>query len=56
MDGIILVVMAYKTPRKTIQRAIADFRREKILGIVFNGYNPLKKSYNKYYEKYYKGQ
>lgn len=53
VDGIILVVMAQKTPRKTIQRAIDDFRKEKILGVVFNGYNPAKKSYNKYYEKYY---
>jgi exopolysaccharide/PEP-CTERM locus tyrosine autokinase len=55
VDGIILVVMAQKTPRKTIQRAIDDFRKEKILGIVFNGYNPVRKSYKKYYEKYYQG-
>lgn len=53
-DGIILVIMAQKSPRKEIQRAIHNLGREKILGIVFNGYNQVRRSYHKYYDKYYK--
>ena len=55
MDGIVLVVMAQKSPRKEIQRAIDNLGMEKMLGIVFNGYNQSRRSYHKYYEKYYKG-
>jgi exopolysaccharide/PEP-CTERM locus tyrosine autokinase len=53
MDGIIFVVMAQKSPRETIQRSIENLGRNKILGIVFNGYNKAHKSYHKYYKKYY---
>jgi len=54
VDGIIFVVMANKTPRKEAQKAIEALGRDKVLGIVFNGYNQARKSYYKYYEKYYK--
>ena len=54
VDGIVLEVMAQKSPRKEIQRAIHNLGREKILGIVFNGYNQVRRSYHKYYDKYYK--
>jgi exopolysaccharide/PEP-CTERM locus tyrosine autokinase len=54
VDGIVLVVMAQKSPRKEIQRAIHNLGREKILGIVFNGYNQARRNYHKYYDKYYK--
>jgi exopolysaccharide/PEP-CTERM locus tyrosine autokinase len=53
MDGIIFVVMAQKSPRETIQRSIENLGRNKILGVVFNGYNKAHKGYNKYYKKYY---
>ena len=53
VDGIILVVMAQKSPRETIQRAIENLGKQKILGIVFNGYSQSYKSYGKYYKKYY---
>jgi exopolysaccharide/PEP-CTERM locus tyrosine autokinase len=53
MDGIIFVVMAKKSPRETIQRSIENLGRNKILGIVFNGYHKTHKSYHKYYKKYY---
>jgi exopolysaccharide/PEP-CTERM locus tyrosine autokinase len=56
VDGIVLVVMAQKSPRKEIQRAIDNLGREKILGIVFNGYSHARRSYHKYYEKYYRGE
>ena len=54
VDGIIFVVMAQRTPRRDVQRAIESLRKEKILGIVFNGYDQVRKSYYKYYDRYYK--
>jgi exopolysaccharide/PEP-CTERM locus tyrosine autokinase len=56
VDAIVLVIMAQKSPRKEIQRAIDSLGREKLLGIVFNGYNQSRRSYRKYYEKYYRGE
>ena len=55
VDGIILVVMAERTPRETIQRAVKSIDRQKIIGIVFNQID-LKQShyYSKYYYKYYR--
>ena len=55
VDGIILVVMADRTPRETIQRAVKSIDRQKIIGIVFNQID-LKPShyYSKYYYKYYR--
>ena len=55
VDCIIFVVMAQKSPRETIQRSIENLGKEKILGIVFNGYSQSYKSYQKYYKKYYEG-
>ena len=55
VDGIIFVVMAQTTNRELIQTSIDALGRDKIIGIIFNGY---KKSYgkpNRYYKKYYKG-
>ncbi len=54
VDGIILVVMAGKSPRKGIQKAIYNLGKDKILGIVFNGHNQPTKGYYKYYEEYYR--
>jgi exopolysaccharide/PEP-CTERM locus tyrosine autokinase len=56
VDGIIFVVMANKTPRKDIENAIDNLGREKILGIVFNGYEQVRKSYYRYYDRYYKSK
>ena len=56
VDGIIYVVMANKTPRKDIEKAIDNLGRDKVLGIVFNGYEQVRKSYNRYYDRYYKGR
>jgi len=56
VDGIIYVVMANKTPRKDIEKAIDNLGRDKILGIVFNGYEKVRKSYHSYYDRYYKGK
>jgi len=54
VDGIVLVVMARKTPKKEIERAIDNLGRDKILGIVFNGYEQGRKSYQRYYDRYYR--
>jgi exopolysaccharide/PEP-CTERM locus tyrosine autokinase len=56
VDGIVFVVMANKTPRKEIEKAIDNIGREKILGVVFNGYEQVRKSYSRYYDHYYKGK
>jgi len=56
VDGIIFVVMANKTPRKDIEKAIDNLGRDKILGIVFNGYEQVRKNYYRYYHRYYKGK
>ena len=55
IDGIILVVMAGRTPRETIQRAVKLIDRQKIIGVAFNQID-LKPShyYSKYYYKYYR--
>jgi exopolysaccharide/PEP-CTERM locus tyrosine autokinase len=55
VDGIIYVVMANKTPRKDIEKAIDNLGKDRILGIVFNGYEQVRKSYYRYYDRYYKG-
>ncbi len=54
VDGIILVVMAHKTPRKVIEKAIQDIGEDKILGIVFNGHSSTNGSYGSYFGKYHK--
>jgi protein-tyrosine kinase len=54
VDGVIFVVRAEKTPKELISKAISALGKDKILGIVFNGYSQEQKSYGKYYRKYYK--
>jgi len=55
VDGIILVVMADRTPRETIKRSVKSIDQKKIIGIVLNQVD-LKPSsyYSKYYYKYYR--
>jgi len=54
VDGIILVIMNGKTPRAVIQQTVENLGKEKVLGIIFNGFAKSYKAYNKYYRKYYK--
>ncbi|HXX33486.1 MAG TPA: CpsD/CapB family tyrosine-protein kinase [Thermodesulfobacteriota bacterium] len=56
VDGIILVVMADRMPRESIQRAVRSIDRQKIIGIVFNRIDLKSSSYysRHYYYKYYK--
>jgi Mrp family chromosome partitioning ATPase len=55
VDGIILIVMADRMPRESIQRAVKSIDRQKIIGIVFNQID-LKSSsyYSKSYYGYYR--
>lgn len=55
VDGILLVVLADRTPRESIQKAVKSINRQKIIGIVFNQIE-IKQSnyYSKYYYKYYR--
>jgi Mrp family chromosome partitioning ATPase len=36
VDGVIVVVLAGKTPRELVQKAINSIKKDKILGIVLN--------------------
>ena len=54
VDGIVFVVMAQKWPRKEIEKSMDSLGRDKILGVVFNGYAPARREYNKYYNHYYR--
>ena len=53
VDGIILVVMDQITPGDMVKKAIENLGKEKILGIVYNGYDQSYKPYGKYYKRYY---
>ncbi len=53
VDAIVFVVMAQKWPRREIQRTMESLGREKILGVIFNGYEQASRDYRKYYDKYY---
>jgi len=55
-DGIILVVMAGKSPRKAVQKTIENLGSDKIIGVVFNGYDQPLNGYGKYYRGYYHGK
>ena len=54
VDGIIFFVRSERTPRELIRKAVGTLGRDKILGLVFNGYSHEQKTYGKYYHKYYK--
>jgi protein-tyrosine kinase len=51
VDGIILVVRAHKTPRKAVKKTIQALGKEKVLGVVFNGYSKSEANYHTYYGK-----
>lgn len=55
VDGVIMVVRYGKTPRKAVKSAMEKISREKMLGVVFNGYDEPFKSHE-YYGGYYGSQ
>lgn len=48
VDGILLVIMAHKTPRDAVRSCIDKLGKDKMLGVVFNGYSPTYGGYYKY--------
>ncbi|NIO21792.1 MAG: polysaccharide biosynthesis tyrosine autokinase [Candidatus Aenigmarchaeota archaeon] len=56
VDGIILVIMAGKTPRDLLKRVTKEIPREKVIGIVFNNVHSKEKRYSRYYSTYYHRQ
>lgn len=53
VDGVLFVVHYGVTPRHAVKSALDKLQKEKVLGIVFNGYNKTKKFYDEYgYHKY----
>jgi protein-tyrosine kinase len=54
VDGIIFVVRAGKGHREAILKSVTNLGKEKILGIVFNGYQRPASGYRKYYGSHYK--
>jgi exopolysaccharide/PEP-CTERM locus tyrosine autokinase len=53
VDGIILVVMANRSPMKAVKNGVDNLDRNKILGVVFNGHDEPVKSYRRYCSGYY---
>jgi capsular exopolysaccharide synthesis family protein len=54
VDGVIVVVLAGKTPREVVQRAANNIKKEKILGVVLNQIDTKSSSYHsRYYFRYY---
>jgi len=55
VDGIILVVMSDRAPKKAVRRAVETIGREKIVGVVFNQISAKpSKHYSNYYYRYYR--
>jgi protein-tyrosine kinase len=48
VDAIILVVRHGKTPRDAAKSALEKIQKEKLLGVVYNGYDEPAKLYNRY--------
>ena len=54
VDGIVMVIMADRTPKESVRRAIHSIDRNKIIGIVLNQIEKTSLTYyTKYYDKYY---
>jgi capsular exopolysaccharide synthesis family protein len=53
VDAVVFVVRYGMTPRKAVKSALEKIRKDKLLGLVFNGYNKPLKFYDQYgYHKY----
>jgi len=53
VDCVIFVVMPGRSPREKIHECIENLGKDKLIGIVFNGYDKPSKTYDRYYKKYY---
>jgi capsular exopolysaccharide synthesis family protein len=55
VDGFLLVVRSRLSPRESIEEAVASLKRDRILGVIFNGYQELLPSYHSYGYRKYRG-
>lgn len=54
VDGVVFVVRHGVTPRTAAEAALEKIRKDKLLGIVFNGYQKVAKNYKRYgYYRYH---
>jgi exopolysaccharide/PEP-CTERM locus tyrosine autokinase len=53
VDGVVFVVRSGKTPKETVKKNLEKIEKDKIIGIVFNGYEQHLKPYGDYYKNYY---
>lgn len=51
VDAVIVVVRCGKTPRHAIKKALEKIRKEKLMGVVFNGYTKALKPYGRYVQR-----
>jgi hypothetical protein len=57
VDVILVVVAAHRTPRRLLEEALTVVDPAKIMGLVFNGDDPLFSIYHPgHYTKYYSGR
>ena len=55
VDGVVLVVMAGKTPKESVKRAFKSIDQQKVVGVVLNQIDIKQSSYySKYHYEYYK--
>jgi protein-tyrosine kinase len=55
VDGILLVVMSDRAPRRSVRKAVDTIGQEKIIGVVFNQINlKASKNYSENYYRYYR--
>lgn len=54
VQGVIFVVMSGMVPKEIVKTSLESLDRNKILGVVFNGYESKFKRYDKYYKGYHK--
>ncbi len=56
VDGVLFVVRSGRAPRDSIKKNIENLEKDKVIGVVFNGYEQQLKPYGDYYKNYYKPQ
>jgi len=53
VDGIIVVIMAGKTPRYSVKRALEEITHDKVIGVVLNTFRSKEETYSKHHYGYY---
>jgi protein-tyrosine kinase len=53
VDGILFVIMAFKSHRDAVKTSLENLGKDKVFGIFFNGDSKSHSRYHKYYKNYY---